>query len=213
MEIINNIKKKKKNNNLEEKYKKIVKKILNMSQENILKKDNYYTFKHKTRNKSKTISYSNIFENKSLFVSKSGKNITKNNYINKLNREKPLIQESISMISTAHSGKNAKIHDMRKIFGLNQSKEKVSKKDKKSGEMSGNKIIFNKIKNLHFSSNLPPSTTQSFIRKHDISFIKKSNANYVNNRVKYIIKNTRLLFTKTKNLDKIVRMKRSNSTL
>ena len=213
MEIINNINNKKENNNLEEKYKKIVKKILNMSQENIFKKDYYNTTKNKTRNKSKTISSSNIFKNRSLFVSKSGKNINLNNYLYKLNREKPLIQENISMISTAHSRKNAKVNDLKRILEINKNNEKVFKKDKKSGETPGNKIYFNKIKNLHIKSNHRPSTTKSFMRNYYFSSVKKSKENYVNDRVKYIIKNTRLLFTKTKNLDKIVRMKRSNSTL
>jgi hypothetical protein len=48
--------------------------------------------------------------------------------------------------------------------------------------------------------------------KNSFDLSKKSKEKYVNNRVKYIIKNTRLFFTKTQNLDKIVRKRRNLST-
>ena len=57
-----------------------------------------------------------------------------------------------------------------------------------------------------------PTTTKSFLRHQYFYSVQKSKEKYVNDRVKYIIKNTRILFTKNKNLEKIVRMKRSNST-
>ena len=56
------------------------------------------------------------------------------------------------------------------------------------------------------------ATTKAFLRHQYFYSAQKSKEKYVNDRVKYIIKNTRILFTKNKNLEKIVRMKRSNST-
>ena len=218
MEIINSINNKKENNNLEEKYKKLVKKILNMSQDNILKNDNILSNKNKTRNKSRVISSSNIFQNRSLFVSRSGKNITINNYLHKLNREKPLPRENISIISTAHSRKNGTINDLKKVLEYSKScksiknkKDESKNEEKKCREMPKTKIIYNKIKNLHIMSNRP-ATTKSFLRHQYFYSVQKSKEKYVNDRVKYIINNTRILFTKNKNLEKIVRMKRSNST-
>ena len=222
MEIINSINNKKENNNLEEKYKKLVKKILNMSQDNILKNDNILSNKNKTRNKSRPLSSLNIFKNRSLFVSRSGKNITINNYLYKLNREKPLPKENLSIISTAHSRKNGTYNDLKKVLEnsksyksiknkKDESKKEEQKEEKKSGEIPKTKIIYNKIKNLHIMSNRP-TTTKSFLRHQYFYSVQKSKEKYVNDRVKYIIKNTRILFTKNKNLEKIVRMKRSNST-
>ena len=222
MEIINSINNKKENNNLEEKYKKLVKKILNMSQDNILKNDNILSNKNKTRNKSRPLSSSNIFQNRSLFVSRSGKNITINNYLYKLNREKPLPKENLSIISTAHSRKNGTFNDLKKVLEnsksyksiknkKDESKKEEQKEEKKSGEIPKTKIIYNKIKNLHIMSNRA-ATTKAFLRHQYFYSAQKSKEKYVNDRVKYIIKNTRILFTKNKNLEKIVRMKRSNST-
>ena len=212
MEIINSINNKKENNNLEEKYKKLVKKILNMTQEN-LKNNNFLNNKGKTRNKSR---FSSVFQNKSLFVSRSGKNITINNYLYKLNREKPLPKENFSFINTAHSPKNGTFNDLKKVLEFSKSyksNKNISKKEEiKYGEMPKTNIIYNKIKNLHIIANRP-STTKSFLRHQYFDSVQKSKEKYVNDRVKYIIKNTRILFTKNKNLEKIVRMKRSNSTL
>ena len=212
LDILNHLNHKNENN-LEEKYKKLVKKILNMTQENLNKKDLYFG-KHRTRNKNRSISASSIFKNKSLFVSKTGKNITMYNYLLQMSREKSLPNTNLSIISTAHSRKNAKAKDIKKIIGIGKNNEKsLKKEDKKSGASSSNpKFILNKYRSFNFLSNRP-STTKSSIRNHYFDSAKRSKENYVNDRVKYIIKNTRILFTKNKNLDKIVRRKRSTSTL
>jgi len=195
-------------NNMEEKYKKIVKRILNMSQENLFRKEYYYTKKHKTRNTNRVISASSISKNKSLFVSKSGKNITINNYLLRLNREKSNPKENLSLISTAHSRKNGNLNDLKQFlaFGKN-SENNLKKENKKSGD-----AYYFKIKKFNFLSKRP-STTKSFFSNYYIDYKKNNKEKYVKDRVRYIIKNTRILFTKTKNLDKIVRRRKNSSTL
>ena len=206
--LLNNINNKNRNN-MEEKYKKIVKKILNMSKENLFKKEYYYK-KHKTRNTNRAISASSIFKNKSLFVSKTGKNITLNNYLSRINKENP--KENISLISTAHSRKNGKYTNLKKILPFETKISSSRKEDKKTGDAFYNNIKMRKIKNIHFSSQRP-STTKSFFSNNYIDYKKNSKEKYVKDRVKYIIKNTRILFTKTKNFDKIIRSKKNSSTL
>ena len=136
------------------------------------------------------------------------------NYLLQMSREKSLPNTNLSIISTAHSRKNAKAKDIKKIIGIGKNNEKsLKKEDKKSGASSSNpKFILNKYRSFNFLSNRP-STTKSSIRNHYFDSAKRSKENYVNDRVKYIIKNTRILFTKNKNLDKNVRRKRSTSTL
>ena len=36
---------------------------------------------------------------------------------------------------------------------------------------------------------------------------------YIRERINYVIRNTRIIFTKTRNLDKIVRIRRENSII
>ena len=206
--------KNKNRNNMEDKYQKIVKKILNMSQENLYNKDYYLNNKFKTRN-TRIISASSIFKNKSLFVSKAGKNITMNNYLFKLKKEKSFPKENISIISTAHSRKNGKINVLNKKMqiNLNIHNNNLKKENKKSDENSLFKLNLKNYKSYHILSKRP-TTTKSLIKKNsDFESSRKSKEKYVKDRVRYIIKNTRILFTKTKNLDNIVRRKKNHSTL
>ena len=206
--------KNKNRNNMEDKYQKILKKILNMSQENLYNKDYYLNNKFKTRN-TRIISASSIFKNKSLFVSKTGKNITMNNYLFKLKKEKSFPKENLSIISTAHSRKNGKINVLSKKtqFNLKIHNNNLKKENKKSDEHSLFKLNLKNYKSHHILSKRP-TTTKLLIKKNsDLYSSRKSKEKYVKDRVRYIIKNTRILFTKTKNLDNIVRRKKNHSTL
>ena len=79
---VNNIINGKKNKNIEDKYIKIVKNILNMNQDSLFRKDSYYIYRRKIRNINRASSAStpSMFNNRSLFVSKTGKYITTKNY-------------------------------------------------------------------------------------------------------------------------------------
>ena len=68
----------------------------------------------------------------------------------------------------------------------------------------------NDYKTFYFSDNRP-NTSKSLYYYNYFNYSKKSKEKYTRERINYIIKNTRILFTKTKNLDKIVRIKRINS--
>ena len=195
--------------NLEDKYKKVVKKILNMSQENLYKK--VYFYGNKTRNVNSAVSSSSsIFKNKSLFVSKTGKNITTNNYLSQIKRKKKIPIENVSIISSAHTHKKKKI-DLKKIIECGKASNTNIKKENKKNWENSPQFYLKKYKSIHFSSNRP-STTKSFYR-NCLDLSKNNKDNYYKERVRYIIRNTRILFTKAKNFDKIVRVKKSNSTL
>ena len=206
--------------NVEEKYKKIVKNIFNISQENLNKKEYDFIYKIKNRNRNKNrninrnrntnriISISGLFKNRSLFVSKTGKNININNYLLELNKEKSFPKENLSIIKTAHSTKKGKMINFKKKIIFRKSNDILPKENKKVEEDRLLKSNLKYYRNFHFFSKRPTGT-----KSPDIDTNKSSREKYTKNRVKYIIKNTRILFTKTKNLDKIVRMKRSTSTL
>ena len=207
--ILKNINNNNKNEgNLEEKYKKVVKKILNMSQENLYKK--VYLYGKKTRNLNRAISSSSIFKNKSLFVSKTGKNITVNNYLSQINSKKTIPIENLSIIRSNHSHKTNKTNNFNNIIECGKYSDSSIKIENKKN-LSTPKYNLKKYKNNHFISNRP-STTKSYYRNF-IDLSKGNKENYSRERVRYIIRNTRILFTKSKNFDKIVRVKKSNSTL
>ena len=117
-----------------------------------------------------------MFLNKSLFVTRSGKNIAINNYFYKLNQEKPLPKENLSIISTALSRKNGTINDLKKVLEFRKiykSDKNISKKGRrKCQEMPKTNIIYNKIKNLHIIANRP-STTKSFLRHQYFDSVQK----------------------------------------
>ena len=77
--------------------------------------------------------------------------------------------------------------------------------------LGGNKFK-NFIKKLNLSRNCPNSSRNICYNSH-FNYLKKSQEKYEKERVNYVIKSTRILFTKTKNLDKIVRRKRLHSAL
>ena len=210
MEILNSINKNI-NNIMEEKYKKIVKRILNMTQENIYKKDNNSTTNCKKRIINKSMSAS-IFKNNSLCVSKNGKNITLHNILFHINREKSIPRENLSIKSTSHSRKIFKDNSHKKFLALSKSNDNILKKEGKIEEAPCPKFFPGKYENFHIFKK-PSSSTKSFFRNQYIDSSKKIKEKYIKDRVKYIIKNTRILFTKSKNLDKIVRIKNINSTL
>ena len=66
-------------------------------------------------------------------------------------------------------------------------------------------------KNKFIFSAHRPSTSKSSYYSSYFNYIRNSKEKYVRERINYVIKNTRMAFTKSKNLDKIVRIKRTNS--
>ena len=82
----------------------------------------------------------------------------------------------------------------------------------KPNELTFLKNNFNKnyFKKFAVSSNRP-NTSKSLYYANYFNYSKMSKEKYVKERINYIIRNTRILFTKRKNLDNIVRIKRINS--
>ena len=189
--------------NMEEKYNSMVKSILNMSRESFNEKEyNYMSIINKRNMKriaSGKISTPTIFKSKSLFINKNGKNINLQKYLNQLSRDTSFIKDNLSIKKSPHSLEKFAIIDLKKNTTFKKNDDILSKDD--SFHKLTNKIsIFASIKLIN---------SKSLIKNHRINSAKDRKEQYRNDRAKYIIKNTRLLFTKNKNLDKIVRKKKS----
>ena len=208
---VNNIINGKKNNNIEDKYIKIVRNILNMNQDSLFRGDYSNGNKHKIRNINRVSSAStpSMFNNRSLFVSKTGKSITTKNYLNYITN-KSSAKNNSSMVSTALTRKNISINKIQKVLNFKKANLKGSKKI--NAGTSSEKNYFKKIHKIN-SSILHPSSTKYIDRNRLIERPKNSEEKYFQSRERYVLKNTRIFFTKNKNFDKIVRLKRSNSTL
>lgn len=208
---VNNIINGKKNNNIEDKYIKIVKNILNMNQDSLFRKDSNYSNRRPNKNMNRVSSAStpSMFNNRSLFVSKTGKYITTKNYLNYITN-KSSAKNNSSMISTALTRKNNSINKIKKV--LNFKKVDLKENTKINEGTSSEKIYFKKINKINYSINRP-STTKFMNRNRFLELPKNSEEKYVQSREKYVLKNTRMFFTKNKNFDKIVRLKRNISAL
>ena len=208
---VNNIINGKKNNNIEDKYIKIVKNILNMNQDSLFRKDSYYIYRRKIRNINRASSAStpSMFNNRSLFVSKTGKYITTKNYLNYVTN-KSTAKNNSSMISTALTRKTISINKNEDV--LKFKKVDFKENTKINVGTSSEKNYLKKINKINFSI-IHPSTTKFMNRNRLLEQPKNNEEKYVQSRERYVLKNTRIFFTKNKNFDKIVRLKRNNSTL
>jgi hypothetical protein len=146
-----------------------------------------------------------------ILKSKVWKNVNMKNS-NPLNKSKRVssMRRQTSALSTANSYVNGKIllknHSSPKFENL--SKGEISKCNELS--LLKNNLKINDFKKFCFSANRPNSSKALYYYNY-FNYSKKRKEKYEKERIKYIIKNTRILFTKTKNLDKIVRIKRVNS--
>jgi len=199
------------NNNIEDKYIKVVKNILNMNQDSLFRGDSYFRKRRKIRNINRVFSAStpSMFNNRSLFVSKTGKYITTKNYLNYISNISTA-KNSSSMVSTALTRKNISINKMDNA--LKFQKVDLKENSKIDEGTNSEKNFFKKIKKFTFSFNRP-STTKYLNRNQLIEQPRNNEEKYVQSRERYVLKNTRIFFTKNKNFDKIVRLKRNNSTL
>ena len=189
--------------NMEEKYNSMVKSILNMSRESFNEKEyNYMSIINKRNTKriaSGKIPAPTIFKSKSFFINKNGKNINLQKYLNQLSMYTSFFKDNLSIKKSPHSLEKFAIIDLKKNTTFKKNDDILSKDD--SFHKLTNKIsIFASIKLIN---------SKSLIKNHRINSAKDRKEQYRNDRAKYIIKNTRLLFTKNKNLDKIVRKKKS----
>ena len=90
--------------------------------------------------------------------------------------------------------------------------DNITRVENKPNELS---YLKNKLKKTYFKkyafSSIRPNTSKSLYYANYFNYSKQSKEKYVKERIDYIIKNTRILFTKSKNLDNIVRIKKINS--
>ena len=137
----------------------------------------------------------NAYVNRScetLFKSKINKNIKKRNR-NLLSRK--IASASISCRSTSYLNRNSIINNFH-TSRLNSAKY-------------NNEVNLSSIYSSRNSLSI--SKGRNYYNYFDI--LKKSKEKYIKERNRYILKSTRIFFTKTKNFDKIVRLKRVNSAL
>ena len=125
----------------------------------------------------------------------------------KNNKKFNTIRRATSALSTAYSFINKNSNQNNFTIKL----EHLSKpENNKINEMM---LIKSNIyhKNKFIFSAHRPSTSKSSYYSSYFNYIRNSKEKYVRERINYVIKNTRMAFTKSKNLDKIVRIKRTNS--
>ena len=149
--------------------------------------------------------------NRLILKNKVWKNVNNKNYII-LNKSKKVssIRRQTSALSTANSYVNRKplVKNSSEPRIENISKGEITKCNEYS--LLKNNLKISDFKKFCFSANRPNSSKALYYYNY-FNYSKKRKEKYEKERIKYIIKNTRILFTKTKNLDKIVRIKRVNS--
>ena len=198
----------------------ILKNKIFQKKENVNKSVNDYNFKtvkikstRKYRSSSAGAILNTNSSNRMIIKSKVWKNVNMKNS-NPLNKSKRVssMRRQTSALSTANSYVNGKFllknHSSPKFE--NVSKGEISKCNELS--LLKNNLKINDFKKFCFSANRPNSSKALYYYNY-FNYSKKRKEKYEKERIKYIIKNTRILFTKTKNLDKIVRIKRVKSVV
>ena len=196
----------------------IIKNKIFQEKETSNKSLNDYNFKsikikntRKYRSSSARTTLNNNPRNRLILKNKVWKNVNNKNYII-LNKSKKVssIRRQTSALSTANSYVNRKpiVKNSSEPRIENISKGEITKCNEYS--LLKNNLKINDFKKFCFSANRPNSSKALYYYNY-FNYSKKRKEKYEKERIKYIIKNTRILFTKTKNLDKIVRIKRVNS--
>ena len=185
--------------------------------ENINKSLSEYNYKNiktkrqkKYRSSSAGTATNTIPSNRIIIKNKVWKNVNmKNLYFVKQKKIVSNMRRPISMPSTGNSlNKKDKVKNSPTPRIVNMSNVENNKYNDLS--LLKNNFNKNKLKKFCFSSKRPYSSKMLYYYNY-FNYSKKRKEKYEKERIKYIIKNTRILFTKTKNLDKIVRIKRVNS--
>ena len=196
----------------------IIKNKIFQEKENTNKSLNDYTFKNikiknnkSYRSSSARTTLNTNPRNRVILKNKVWKNVnTKNYFILNKNKKVSSIRRQTSALSTANSFVN------RKPIVKNSSAPRIENISRgevtKCNELSllKNNLKISDFKKFCFSTNRSNSSKALYYYNY-FNYSKKRKEKYEKERIKYIIKNTRILFTKTKNLDKIVRIKRVNS--
>ena len=121
------------------------------------------------------------------------------------------LKKSRSISSTGYSYLNKKsiLNNTLITTGLDDISRIENNKNNETSLLKNNitKINLSRLCSSRNSRNI----SKNRIYSERANILKRSKEKYIKSRKKYIIKNTRILFTKTKNLDKIIRIKRVSS--
>ena len=192
--------------------------ILKTNLNNSIKKENrkdksYIKNKIKKRNEKLTNSsnnYTNTY-NKNISESQIFSNSKiKNEYINQMKQNK-----ATSFISNTCDSKIVRKRKKINSFGFeNISSENINNNNNELSLLRIRSLSNNNFnKNFYFSTNRP-NTSKSLLYSNNFDYdIKNRKEKYIRERINYVIRNTRIIFTKTRNLDKIVRIRRENSII
>ena len=175
-------------------FKQIKLKSHNLMRTNSSENNNY------TNTYNKNISESQIFSNSKI----------KNEYINQMKQNK-----ATSFISNTCDSKIVRKRKKINSFGFeNISSENINNNNNELSLLRIRSLSNNNFnKNFYFSTNRP-NTSKSLLYSNNFDYdIKNRKEKYIRERINYVIRNTRIIFTKTRNLDKIVRIRRENSII
>ena len=175
-------------------FKQIKLKSHNLMRTNSSENNNY------TNTYNKNISESQILSNSKI----------KNEYINQMKQNK-----ATSFISNTCDSKIVRKRKKINSFGFeNISSENINNNNNELSLLRIRSLSNNNFnKNFYFSTNRP-NTSKSLLYSNNFDYdIKNRKEKYIRERINYVIRNTRIIFTKTRNLDKIVRIRRENSII
>ena len=200
--------------------KRIIREKFLQNKESINKSINDMNCKYLNTKNSKK--YRSISANVLTNTNTSDKDLKKNNLLNNFTKKGFIFlkqaknfsnmrkQNSLLSSTDSYVRKKIKIYNFQTPKMDNLSLVENNKYNEVT-MLGGNKFK-NFIKKLNLSRNSPNSSRNICYNSH-FNYLKKSQEKYEKERVNYVIKSTRILFTKTKNLDKIVRRKRLHSAL
>ena len=137
----------------------------------------------------------------------------KNNYLNlRKNRRNFILTRSTSVPNKGYSCLNRRIIVSSYPNSRLNSISTLESNKNNNNNFFATKNIFNKIDFNNVCSSINCyNTTKPRYNPNNFDFLKKRKEKYIKGRNKYIIKNTRILFTKSKIIDKYIRLKRVNS--
>ena len=153
-----------------------------------------------TNTYNKNLSQSQIFSNSKI----------KNEYMKQMKRNRPR-----SFISNTCDSKIERKKKKINSFGFeNVSSENINYKNNDLSLLRILSLSYDNFNKKFYPTTNRPNTSKSLLYSNNLDYdIKNRKEKYIRERINYVIRNTRIIFTKTRNLDKIVRIRKENSII
>ena len=187
------------------------KKILckNNSVTPLVKMDSIYPKNQKILFKKDQKSIPKIFKNISLFVSRSGENITIDNYLSKIKGNENNNKKNTILEYNIRKRFKAENHYYSCISKFNNDNTVI--KNRTLNIIKPKKVIIHRNDDKDYSLPSCSFFKKAYKTSEMLHTLKKINDKYIKNNKNYIMKNTRLAFTRAQDIDKIIRGKRNAS--